>query len=152
MEPISATMSIAEEPDSFGPGAAHDAFLAVAVGLMRGAAVLAAAPPSESAWAFALLSGQILECSLKAFLSKAGVTQEELNRIGHNLSELWLRAANRGLEPLTPGLGNYGAPRWARIPCWRTCAAERRGARRLLCGLVLSARIWRTPETSNSTD
>jgi hypothetical protein len=66
---------------------------------MRGATALAAAPPPESAWAFALVSGQILECSLKAFLSKAGQTQERLKQQGvrHNLSALWKAAANQGL-------------------------------------------------------
>ena len=44
MEPIIASVSITEPPDSFGPGATHDAYLSAATGLMRGATVLAAAP------------------------------------------------------------------------------------------------------------
>jgi hypothetical protein len=49
--------------------------------------------------AHALLSGHILECSLKAFLSKAGLTERELKKIDlrHNLLELWARAAAMGL-------------------------------------------------------
>jgi len=97
MEPITATFSVTEEPDSVAPVAPREAFLAVAVGLVRGAMVLAAAPPSESAWALALVSGHILECSLKAFLSKAGLTEPELKEVGHNLSELWARAVRKGL-------------------------------------------------------
>jgi hypothetical protein len=95
MEPISATFSINEAPDNFGLGPIHDAFLSAATGLMRGATVLAAAPPSESAWAFALVSGQILECSLKAFLAKkTKFAEEELkNKFGHKLSKLWAEAA-----------------------------------------------------------
>jgi hypothetical protein len=70
---------------------------------MRGAIVLAAAPPSESAWAFALVSGQILESSLKAFLAKA---RPELDWLDwkkknefrhHDLSKLWKQAATEGL-------------------------------------------------------
>lgn len=100
MEPISGSFSVTEQPDSFGLGAAHDAYLVTATGLMPGATLLAAAPPSESAMAFALVSGQILECSLKAFLSKAGVPEDDLRNereIRHNLSWLWAEAARRGL-------------------------------------------------------
>jgi len=97
MEPITATFSVIEEPDLVAPVALHEAFLAVAVGLMRGAMAPADAPPFESAWALALVSGHILECSLKAFLSKAGggLTEQELINVGHNLSELWARAVRR---------------------------------------------------------
>ena len=67
--------------DKFGPGALHDAFLSAATGLMRGATVLAAAPSSEFAWAFALVSGQILECSLKASpAKKTKLAEEELKK------------------------------------------------------------------------
>jgi hypothetical protein len=109
MEPIIASVSITEPPDNFGPGATHDAYLSAATGLMRGATVLAAAPPSESAWAFALVSGQILECSLKAFLLKAGVPEKELKKqeVRHNLSELWTQAAERGL------FDSDNLPEWA---------------------------------------
>jgi hypothetical protein len=70
MEPNELSFSIKEAQDNFGLGPIHDAFLTAATELMRGATVLAAAPPSESKWAFALVAGQILECSLKAFLAK----------------------------------------------------------------------------------
>jgi hypothetical protein len=107
MEPIITSFLIMEQPDNFGPGPIHDAYLSAATGLMGGATVLAAAPPSEGAWAFALVSGQILECSLKAFLSKAGVTQEDLrNKFRHNLSKLWAEAADQGLP-----IGDM--PQWA---------------------------------------
>jgi hypothetical protein len=66
---------------------------------MRGALLLADGPPSDSAPALALLSGQILECSLKAFLAKVGVTEDELKRkaLRHNLLALWDRAETTGL-------------------------------------------------------
>jgi hypothetical protein len=99
MKPITVTISVTEEQDSVAPVAPHEAYLAAAVGLMRGAMLLADAPPSDSALAFALLSGQILECSLKAFLSKAGVKERELKQpvLRHNLSALWKLAATKGL-------------------------------------------------------
>ena len=57
---------------------------------------------------------------------------------------LILSASLKGVEPVTPGLGNCGPRDWAESCCresrLRSCAAGRRGARRLLCGLVLSAR------------
>ena len=59
------------------------------------------------AWALALVSGHVLECSLKAFLSKAGLTEPELKEVGHNLSELWARAVRKGL-PI-----NATPPDWA---------------------------------------
>jgi len=83
---------------------------------MRGAKVLAAAPLSESAMALALLSGQILECSLKAFLSKAGVSVNELKdkqHFGHNLLKLWEIASTKGLRiSATP-------PDWVETRPWR---------------------------------
>jgi HEPN domain-containing protein len=97
MEPNELSFSIKEAQDNFGLGPIHDAFLTAATELMRGATVLAAAPPSESKWAFALVAGQILECSLKAFLAK---------KTGHDLSELWAQAANLDLP-----IGDM--PQWA---------------------------------------
>lgn len=108
MEPITGYFSITEQPDTVTPVAPHEAYLAAATELMRGAWWLADAPPSDSAAALALLSGQILECSLKAFLSKVGVTENELkNVLRHNLSALWERAKTEGL-PISAIL-----PEWA---------------------------------------
>ena len=59
MEPNELSFSIKEAQDNFGLGPIHDAFLTAATELMRGATVLAAAPPSESKWAFALVSGEV---------------------------------------------------------------------------------------------
>jgi hypothetical protein len=108
MEPNELSFSIKEAQDNFGLGPIHDAFLTAATELMRGATVLAAAPPSESKWAFALVAGQILECSLKAFLAKkTGLPENELRRkFGHDLSELWAQAANLDLP-----IGDM--PQWA---------------------------------------
>ena len=91
MEVNQLSLSVNDAEDRFGQGAAHDAYLATATGLLRGASLLAAAPPSESEWAFALVAAQILECSLKAFLSKRGETGLK----EHDLAKLWARAAGR---------------------------------------------------------
>jgi hypothetical protein len=108
MEPIIVSASITEQSDSFGPGPIHEAFLRAATEFMGGATVLAAADSSESKWAFALVSGQILECSLKAFVAKkTGLPEKQLkNKFGHDLSELWVEAAHLGLP-----IGNM--PHWA---------------------------------------
>jgi hypothetical protein len=107
MEHNSLSFSITDAQDNFRPGATHDLYLAAATGLMRGATMLAAAPPSESAWAFAMVAGQILECSLKAFLLKAGVPPKKLrDNFRHSLSKLWAEAADRGLP-----IGDM--PQWA---------------------------------------
>jgi hypothetical protein len=108
MEPNSLSFSITDAQDNFGPGPIYDAFLLTATELMRGATVLTAAPRSESKWAFALVAGQILECSLKAFLAKkTGLPEEELKKkFGHQLSKLWVEAAGQGLQ-----IGNM--PQWA---------------------------------------
>jgi hypothetical protein len=88
----------------------HTAYFAAAEGFMRGARLLAKAeaPPSDSAPALALLSGQILECLLKAFLSKVGGVREDdlKKKFGHELSKLWQCAETLGL-PIGP------VPEWA---------------------------------------
>jgi hypothetical protein len=48
MEPNPVSFSTTDQPDRFGPGFIHDAYLATATGLMRGATVLATADFSES--------------------------------------------------------------------------------------------------------
>jgi hypothetical protein len=108
MEPNWLSFSITDAQDNFRPGPIHDTYLAAATGLMRGATVLATAPQSESGWAFALVAGQILECALKAFLLKAGVTEKALKKRGvrHSLSKLWAEAAHRSLP-----IGDL--PQWA---------------------------------------
>jgi len=84
----------------------HTAYFTAAEGFMRGALLLPDVP--DSAPALALLSGQILECLLKAFLSKVGgVTENELKKkFGHKLWKLWQCAETLGL-PIGP------IPEWA---------------------------------------
>src|ERR1700730_4894090 len=99
MEPITGFISTTEELDSVVPVAPHDAYFNAAKPLMPGVQLLAGVLPSGSAAALTLLSGHILECLLKAFLSNVGVTEKELREkpLGHDLSTLWRRAAEKGL-------------------------------------------------------
>lgn len=55
---------------------------------------------SELAPACAFLAAQSLECALKAFLSKSGVSEVRLREITvrHNLEVLWANASSRGLK------------------------------------------------------
>jgi hypothetical protein len=71
--------------------AAHNFFLGVETLSNNG---------SELAPACAFLAAQSLECVLKAFLSKAGVSQAELKKplVRHNLEALWAKASSRGLS------------------------------------------------------
>jgi hypothetical protein len=66
---------------------------------MPGVALLAQGPASASP-ALAFLCAQIVECLLKAYLTKAGVSEAELRSkaIRHNLDALWSRATSLGLR------------------------------------------------------
>jgi hypothetical protein len=99
MEPITGFISIEERPDTVASVTVHEAYFAAAQALMPGARLLADALPSGSAAALTLLSGQILEGLLKAFLSTVGVKTKELKEkpLGHNLAALWQRAETLGL-------------------------------------------------------
>jgi hypothetical protein len=73
---------------------------------MSGVKVLAAAnPPSHLA--LALVSAHVLECLLKAYLSREGSDKELTNdqKIRHNLKGLWMKALDEGLHifPSPPG-------------------------------------------------
>jgi hypothetical protein len=100
LEPITGPITATEEPDGVAQVPLHDAYFTAAEAFMRGALLLADAPPSDAAPALALLSGQILECSLKAFLAKAGEMEDELRQkaFRHNVLALWKRAETKGLR------------------------------------------------------
>jgi HEPN domain-containing protein len=53
------------------------------------------------------LAGQVLECLLKAYLSKKGTTEKELTKMGHKIQVLWEKSVQNGL-PITSNL-----PQWA---------------------------------------
>jgi hypothetical protein len=99
------------------------AYFGAAEVLMPGVRLLAAGG-SDACVALTLLSGQMLECLLKAFLSKHGTPEKELmNSFGHDLNKLWLSASHDGLRiDVTPPQwveclnGLYGRPYYLRYP------------------------------------
>jgi hypothetical protein len=83
------------------------AYHGVAESLMHGVQLLASSPHAIVAHAF--LSAHIVECLLKAFLSKDGVSEKELgdSNLRHNLAELWRQAAARGLGISPPAWAQW---------------------------------------------
>ena len=71
MEPITGTASIALQPVTIEPAALSHTYFGVAQSMMPGVKVLAAASPT-SALALALVAAHVLECLLKAYLSRDG--------------------------------------------------------------------------------
>ena len=47
--------------------------------------------------AYSVLSAQVLECALKAYLAQHGYEEKELIKIGHNLKKLWDMAEKKSL-------------------------------------------------------
>lgn len=81
--------------------------MGVAHSLMPGIDVLAAASP-RAGRALALVAGQILECSLKAFVTVA-VDAATAHRLGHEIDKLWRLSVQHGLSL------NMKPPMWASI-------------------------------------
>jgi hypothetical protein len=94
MEKITGSAHIRLEPVSISKVTPVEAFLGVAESLMPGMQLLINTPPFY-AIPITLLAGHILECLLKAFLSKTDVSEANLKKFGHDLNKLWQEAANR---------------------------------------------------------
>ena len=110
MEKITGSAHIRLEPVSISKVTPVEAYMGVAESLMPGMQLLINTPPFY-AIPITLLAGHILECLLKAFLSKTGVSEKDLKdkkKFGHNLNKLWQGAANRKL-PISSVL-----PPWAK--------------------------------------
>ena len=105
MQPITGSLSVTEGSDTVARVTPPEAYFGAAEALMPGVRLLAAAGPEVCA-PLALVAGQALECLLKAYLSKRGVTEDELKQhaVRHNLKELWARANRAGLPnaPVSP--------------------------------------------------
>jgi hypothetical protein len=99
MQPIIGTVSITEQPDTVAPAAPPYTYLGIAEALMPGVVALAGAG-SPAALAHALVSAHLLECLLKAYLSKVrgGDATLKQKNIRHNLNGLWGLAASEGLS------------------------------------------------------
>jgi len=108
MESVRGALSATIEITSGPPPRPHS-YLFVARRLMQGVSVLACEDPPPSV-ALAFLSAHVLECLLKAFLSRDGSDKELRKReVRHNLEALWAMAHERGL-PISSA-----APEWASV-------------------------------------
>ncbi len=98
MKPIIGTVSVTTHPDTIAPPTPPHSYFGVAQQLMPGVKVLAGASPSP-ALVLALVAAHVLECLLKAYLSKDGsdVAVKGLN-VRHNLNALWAMAFAQGLR------------------------------------------------------
>jgi len=107
MEQITGTMSVTLQDVTVVPPAPPHTYFGVAQSLMPGVKVLAAASPSP-ALALALVAAHVLECLLKAYLSKDGSDVAVKGRsVRHDLNALWAMAYAQGLRvPESP-------PSWA---------------------------------------
>jgi hypothetical protein len=103
MQPITGTASITEQPDFIAPAAPPHTYFGVAQAMMPGVTILAAATPS-SCLALCLLAAHILECLLKAYLSREGSDAAVRNQnVRHDLLVLWKMAFAQGLPiPQSP--------------------------------------------------
>lgn len=98
MKPITGTAAITEAPDIVAPAAPPHTYLGVAGSLLSGVRVLAAATPPP-ALPLAMLSAHVLECILKAYLSRNGDDSHVKHPdVRHNLNALWSLAASQGLS------------------------------------------------------
>lgn len=100
MQAISATVN-RPIPIAMGKITPAGSYIGVAEQLLGGVAPLATPELlGETAWALAFIAGQIVECSLKAYLSRRGVPREKLK--GHDLAKLWKSAEGLGFVHSEP--------------------------------------------------
>jgi hypothetical protein len=111
-------------PIQIAPVTPTAAFLGAAESTLEGVRVLAAADRIPAV-AITLLGGHSLECALKSFLAKSGLSDKALSKppFGHDVIRLWTEAASRGLAiPSSPPdwvaqlARVYSAPHVARYP------------------------------------
>jgi hypothetical protein len=98
MEPITANARMIQESNTMTPPASPYTYLGVAEGLMPGVKPLVDALPSGTSATLAFVCAHVLECLLKAYLSRGG-SDAALRQpsIRHNLSALWKKAYKQGL-------------------------------------------------------
>lgn len=116
MDRVTGTISVSLEGIGIKPAGPPDTYLGVVNGMLPGVAILAAAQPAVP-MAFAFLAAHVLECALKAYLSRDG-SDERLTKapLRHDLGALWRLAASEGL------------PVVAEPPDWVTRLGELHGA------------------------
>jgi HEPN domain-containing protein len=98
MKAVTGEMSTVLGPLTIKPAGPPETYLGVAQGMMPGVTILAGANPGAPL-AMAFVAAHVLECALKAFLSRDG-TDERLKRppLNHDLGALWKLAAAEGLR------------------------------------------------------
>jgi hypothetical protein len=107
MKPVEGRATIVEEADHVARAAPPYAYLGIAEAFMPGVVILSSAQ-AAGARANAFLCAHILECLLKACLSRARVSKKQLTgkELRHNLLGLWSLAISKGVT--IPA----DAPRW----------------------------------------
>ena len=116
MQQIIASAAITEQPDTIAPATTPHTSFGVAESLMPGVMLLARGPATGTL-ALAFLCAHVLECLLKSYLSKVGISDASLRKksIRHDLNALWSLAGSHGLRvPATP-------------PVWAACLSGLHG-------------------------
>jgi hypothetical protein len=103
MKEISGTVNV-PIPIEMGKVSLANSYVGVAEQLLGSVTPLASADLRQTAWGLALIAGQIVENSLKAYLSRRGVPRDELIGTGHKLLKLWSDAVDLGFV--------YPQPTW----------------------------------------
>lgn len=98
LEPITGALSVTLQPISVAPAKPPHTYLDIACNMLPGVKVLAAASPLP-ALPLAMVSAHVLECALKAYLSKSGDdSRVKQSDVRHNLNALWSLAHHQGLN------------------------------------------------------
>lgn len=98
MKPITGTGSITLPPMQIVAAGPPHTYLGVAYAMLPGVRILAAASPLP-ALPLAMVSAHVLECILKAYLSRSGDnSQIKPHSVRHNLNKLWSLAHGEGLK------------------------------------------------------
>lgn len=106
MKPITATSNIQLAPVTIAPPGPPDTYFGVAESFAPGLRPLAKAMPA-TALPLAFLSAHVLECLLKAAITKGSRSDRDLTsnaKVRHNIVALWALAITNGLslEPSAP--------------------------------------------------
>ncbi len=98
MEPITGSLSATSAPATMAPAGPPHTYIGVAYNMMPGVRVLAVASPLP-ALPLAMVSAHVLECVLKAYLSRSGDdSRVKQSDVRHNLNFLWSLAHSQGLN------------------------------------------------------
>ena len=101
MEPVIGTLSVTLPSLRVEPAGPPHTYQGIAFAMLPGARILADASPLP-ALPLAMVSAHVLECTLKAYLSRTGddrkVRANKCPNVRHNLNALWTLAHSDGLN------------------------------------------------------